>query len=155
MDLDVKTLRKKGWSQARPTHRLHVAHPVPQAIKVVALPSWAGQPNPRQAPTAQTQEHSGVQSALSGLKPGQGGRGCSAMPTQVIAHSCEQQEVCRCVFCLEKGIWEQFQDYQNNHKFMFVTPFSASRNTLPVNFQMDYMELQSDIPLKNWIMSHY
>ena len=36
---------------------------------------------------------------------------------------------------------------------VFVTPFSVYINTLPMNFQMECIELQSDIQLKNLTVS--
>ena len=38
---------------------------------------------------------------------------------------------------------------------MFATPFSVDTKTLPANFQMECIELQSDIQLKNLIMFLY
>ena len=42
-----------------------------------------------------------------------------------------------------------------NHQFTFATQFSIDVSMLPLNFQMEYVELQSDIQLKNVIMSLY
>ena len=38
---------------------------------------------------------------------------------------------------------------------MFARPFSVDTNTLPASFQMEFIKLQSDIQLKNLIMSLY
>jgi len=50
------------------------------------------------------------------------------------------------------AIEKRFQDFGQNHFFsIFTTPFSYINvyiNTLPVNFQMECMELQSDIQLE-------
>ena len=48
-----------------------------------------------------------------------------------------------------------FQECQKDHEFMFVTPFSVNRSTLSADFQVELMELQSDIQLKKLIMSLY
>ena len=44
----------------------------------------------------------------------------------------------------------RFQDFGANNQYfaMFATPFSVDVNMLPVDFQMERIELQSDIQLK-------
>lgn len=58
---------------------------------------------------------------------------------------------------LIRGFENRFQGCQKkkNHKFIFVTPFSVEINTLPANFQMKCIDLQSDIQLKNVTTSLY
>ena len=58
---------------------------------------------------------------------------------------------------LIKEFESRFQDCQKNHHFfpIFVTPLSVDIYALAINFQMECIELQSDIPLKNVIMSLY
>lgn len=55
---------------------------------------------------------------------------------------------------LIKEFENRFQDGKKNHEFGFVKPFSVDTNTLPASFQMHCTELQSDIQLKNLIMSY-
>jgi len=48
----------------------------------------------------------------------------------------------------------RYQECQKNLGFVIsVTPFSVNITTLPANIQMECIELQSDIQVKNWIMS--
>lgn len=60
---------------------------------------------------------------------------------------------------LIKEFENKFQDFkkQKTHQFLcvFLTQFAVHINTLPVNLQMEYIELQSDVQLKNLIMSLY
>ena len=54
---------------------------------------------------------------------------------------------------LIKEFENRFECCQNNLQFIFISPFSVDINTLTANFQMECIELQSDIQLKNMIMS--
>ena len=44
----------------------------------------------------------------------------------------------------------RFQDFHENNQYfaIFATPFSVDINMLPANFQMECIELRSDIQLK-------
>ena len=54
------------------------------------------------------------------------------------------------LFDLIQEFENRFQDFWENNQYfaIFVTPFSVDINMLPANFQMEYIELQSDIELK-------
>lgn len=54
-------------------------------------------------------------------------------------------------------IENKFQDCQKKKSIfgIFVTPFPVDISTLPATFQMECKELQSDIQLKNLLMSLY
>ena len=92
---------------------------------------------------------------------------CIAVLTQVLASKFVQLETlakhspvnsekyAAMLSILIKEFENRFQDCQKNHEFMFVTPFSVNRSTLSADFQVELMELQSDIQLKNLIMSLY
>ena len=56
---------------------------------------------------------------------------------------------------LIKEFENRLQDFKKNHQFIFVTLFSLDINTLPANFQMEWIELQSDTQFENMIMSLY
>ena len=58
------------------------------------------------------------------------------------------------VFCFDKVAQVYAPGLQKkNCQFMFVPPFPVDTKMLPPDFQMEYIELQSDIQLKNLIMS--
>ena len=54
------------------------------------------------------------------------------------------------LFELIQEFENRFQDFWENNQYfvIFVTPFSVDINMLPANFQMECIELQSDIQLK-------
>ena len=54
------------------------------------------------------------------------------------------------LFDLIQEFENRFQDFRKNHQSfgIFATPFSVDINILPANFQMECIELQSDIQLK-------
>ena len=91
------------------------------------------------------------------------------MLTQVMANNCmhfdtlakhspvNRKKICSFNLCFDNELENMFQDCQKSHKFfgIFATPFSVNINTLPANFQMECIELQSDTQLKNLILSFY
>ena len=61
-------------------------------------------------------------------------------------------------FHFDKGIWEGVSRLPKKSSLfwgLFATPFSVDIHTLPGNFQMKCIELQSDIQLKNVTTSVY
>ena len=66
-------------------------------------------------------------------------------------HSCVNGEkYAPLLFDLTQVFENRFKDFWEYNKYfaVFVTPFSVNINMLPANFQMECMELQSDIQLK-------
>ena len=60
------------------------------------------------------------------------------------------------VFCFDKVAQVYAPGLQKKeHQFMFVPPFPVDTKMLPPDFQMEYIELQSDIQLKDLIVSLY
>jgi len=86
---------------------------------------------------------------------------------QVMASSCmhfdtlakhsalKSEEYTAMLSVLIKDFENRFHDCQKNHQFMFVTLFSVDINTLPTNSQTECIQLQSDLQLKNLVMSLY
>ena len=126
---------------------------------------WVTQPSPRCASIAHQWPHTGVQSVLHQLKPGhgEGAVQCYLKLWHIIA--------CILIHWLNTVLWtarkisallsilimefeNRYQECQKNLGFVIsVTPFSVNITTLPANIQMECIELQSDIQVKNWIMS--
>ena len=54
------------------------------------------------------------------------------------------------LFNLIQEFENRFQDFHENNQYFAISasPFSVNINMLPANFQMECMELQSDIQLK-------
>ena len=95
--------------------------------------------------------------------------GPSAVLTEVMANNCmhfdtlakhspvNRKKICSFNLCFDNELENMFQDCQKSHKFfgIFATPFSVNTNTLPANFNIECIELQSGIQLKNMILPLY
>lgn len=64
--------------------------------------------------------------------------------------SVNSEKICRCACCLYERISEQVSRLQKKSSIMWYicNSISVDINTFPVNFQMERIELQSDILLK-------
>lgn len=127
---------------------------------MAALPHRVTQPNP----TSSQQPHSSVRSARAETT---GRAECGA--ESVMANGCVHCDVFAkqwpvnskkyaAMPCfLIQGFENGFQDCWNKWwTFLYISaPFSVNMNTLPVNFQVECIELRSDIHLRNLTLSLY
>lgn len=160
----------QGISQARPTHSLqhssHCSLPCPMpSWQLLCPPEREAWPSTRHTPTAAINTHWGaVNTAWAETR--ERGR-CSALLTQLIVnnsmssdtlakHSPTNRENYAVIpSILIKGFEKQVLRLLENHPFIFATPFSVDVKTLPVNFQRQCVEWQSDIQLNDAIMPLY
>lgn len=126
--------------------------PVPCATKMAAAPCGAEPGTAHHSNSRPSVRHQ----CCAGWSRGMG----STVLAQVKAHPCvlvgtlaqdgalDSKEYTTVLSGSIKGFENRFQDCQEN-LFMFVTPFSADKNTWPARVQMECIELQSKIELKD------
>jgi len=94
-------------------------------------------------------------------------QGRNAVLTQVMANNCVHfvtlakdspvisEKYAALLSVLKKKFENRFEGCKKIYQLTFETPFSVGINSLPVNFPMECIELQSDIQLKNLILTLY
>lgn len=107
------------------------------------------------------QPHICVWPELSGLNTGHGE---GAVLTQFMTNNCmhfgilaehgpmSSKKICRCVFHFDTGIWDQVSRLPKKKESIYVCKCICSWHILPAYFQMEQIELQSDIQLEYLIM---